>query len=120
MIRRDSLKLLSLGIGASGATLWPMSALAGVGDVRAVFDGRFAMARAFASGYFNAYDCQLDAAALWFGSLLPQHRAGMAIVGLTSPADAMILADCARREGLTFTSHTPATEPRDLIAWDIK
>ena len=116
MIRRESLKLLSVG---TGAAMWPFAALASGGDLRAVFDARFSMARAFAAGYANAYDCQHDAATLWFAHLWPQHRPGMTVHGLTTAADAMILADCARRERLAFRICDTAHLPDGLIAWDI-
>jgi len=117
VIRRDSLKLLSIGTG--GAALWPVAALAGGGQVHAVFDGRFSAASDFSAGYAIAHDCQHDAATLWFDQLWPQHRPGITIHGLTTAADAMILADCARRERLAFSISENLNLPSGLIAWNI-
>ena len=88
--------------------------------MQVVFDGRFAAARAFAAGHSAVHDCQADAAATWFEDLWPGYRQGMAIVGVTTAADALILADCARREGLACTVDRTAHRLDGLVSWTIE
>lgn len=119
MIRRDGLKLLAASAVGTGVALWSGPVLAARAETRAVFDGRFTFARAFAANHSSALDCQEDAAALWFGVLSPQYRTASTIIGLTTAADAMILADCARREGLVFTTLRSIGQSAGLVAWQI-
>ena len=79
-----------------------------------------AAARAFAAGHSAVHDCQADAAATWFEDLWPGYRQGMAIVGVTTAADALILADCARREGLACTVDRTAHRLDGLVSWTIE
>lgn len=119
MIRRDSLKLLAAGVVGTGMALRAGPVLAAGSKTRAVFDGRFAAARAFAQSYAGALDCQRDAATLWFDVLWPHYRPNMTIAGVTTAADAMILADCARREGLVFKVSVSAGLADGLTRWSI-
>lgn len=119
MIRRDSIKWLAAGAVGTGMALRAGSVLAAATETRVVFDGRFFAARAFAAGHATALDCQADAAALWFEVLWPQYRSTTTIIGITTAADAMILADCARREGLVFTSARSDNRPHGLVSWRI-
>jgi hypothetical protein len=98
MNRRDSLKLLGIGL----ATI-PLPAFAAGGLRTAVFDSRFESSNLFARGAGMGFDCCHDAAALWFGSLAPRLGALLPIAGLTIAADAHILADCARDHGLAMS-----------------
>lgn len=98
MNRRDSLKLLGIGLA-----VMPLPAFAVGEPGAAVFDSRFANSRLFARGAGTSFDCCHDAAALWFGSLAPHIRGLLPIAGLTTAADAHILADCARDHGLAMS-----------------
>lgn len=116
MTRRDSLKILAL---AAGAGALPGLALlkrpAGV----AVYDGRYAEARAFARTAQQAHDCQADPASVWFAHFAAPGLTIAEIAGLTTAADAMILADCARREGYAFEAVQPSPGKSALVAWTI-
>jgi len=117
MNRRDSLKLLTL---AASAGAFPGIALAHGARPIAIYDGRFAEGRAFARTIFRAHDCRHDAAALWFAHFAGKTRPDMVIVGLTSAADALVLADCARREGLGFRQDRTNRRHGPLVAWTIQ
>lgn len=113
MIRRRSLlKLMGAGMVVAGTplTAQPVSIL--------IYDGRFARARAFAADATHAHDCSQDAAQLWYAAFagrtlpLPLH-------GLTTRADALILADLARREGHALSGIRPAAGASQLCLWNI-
>lgn len=114
MNRRDSLKLMVVGTTVAA---WPALALERRAAPVLIYDGRFAPARAFAAGAARAFDCQFDAALLWYHSFAGEISGFTAIHGLTTQADAMVLADCARRSGLHFAQgqgHDPSSH---LISW---
>lgn len=116
MNRRESLKFLAL---ATSAAAWPTLAIARDRNRIAIYDGRFPEGRAFGRGAARAYDCQVDAARLWFDRFAGRSGCNNTVVGLTGAADAMVLADCARREGLAFTRIEPAGKVGRLVAWTI-
>jgi hypothetical protein len=116
MNRRDNLKLLLAG--SVGAAL-PARAFAGNGERVFVFDGRFAVARGMAGRVPLALDCQHDAAALWFASLKEMGASGPVIDGLTTPADALVLADFASRDGLRFVALPGPLADNRLVEWII-
>ncbi|GEM_PF-1107414 len=128
MIRRDVLRCMALALPALG---FPGITHAAAADLprndRVIFDGRFRQARIFAAralaaGAINALDCRMDAALLWYQHCAGQIDPACSITGITGATDAMILADCARRDGLVFThSATPAEIdlPDGLIIWSI-
>ena len=95
--RRDGLKL---GAALGGLTLG--TAGRATAPAIAVFDSRFAAARRFAIPYAHRRDCAQDSARLWHAALAADVEAGCRLEGLTMAADAAILADYARREGLRF------------------
>ncbi len=66
-----------------------------------------------------ALDCQHDAAALWFASLKEMGASGPVSDGLTTPADALVLADCASRDGLRFVALPSPLAANRLAAWII-
>lgn len=115
MNRRDSLKFLTAAGMISASA--PLAGAIGAPSM-VIYDGRFAAARSFAHQATHAYDCRIDAASLWyreFAGRADRH----AIHGLTSAADALVLADCARREGLQFRE-APSPGPNGmLVAWTI-
>jgi hypothetical protein len=116
MNRRDNLKLLLAGSMSSAI---PAVAVAGVQDRVFVFDGRFAAARSVAGQATLAFDCQHDAAALWFASVKATALSGVVIDGLTTPADALVLGDCASREGLRCVILPTRAGDERLWAWTI-
>lgn len=116
MNRRDGLKLMAL-FAATGA-LPALVTIRGANPI-AIYDGRFAEARAFARKAQRAYDCRQDAAGLWFSRFAGRGGHDGQIIGLTSAADAMVLADCARREGLRFATLRLPRPGETLIAWTI-
>jgi len=115
--RRESLKFAML---AAGLGLVPGFALARGGSTAVIYDGRYREACAFASGGPAAFDCQHDAAGLWYRHFAGRNRTKGNISGLTCAADALVLADCARREGLRFARiELGAGRSSRLIAWEI-
>ena len=116
MNRRDSLKFLTV-TGVIGMSVPVAGAIGGMSV--AVYDGRFAEARAFARAATRAFDCGADAASLWYREFAVRADRRLTIHGLTSAADALILADCARREGLTFRAAHPPASGAMLVAWTI-
>ncbi len=119
MNRRECLTALALTASAGAIPLISLACTGGAGgETLAVYDGRFAEARAFARPMDHAYDCRHDAAGLWFGQLAHRRHPGVRIIGLTTGADAMVLADCARRAGQAFRSGAASGDGR-LIAWTI-
>jgi hypothetical protein len=112
--RRDGLKLLIAApvggslLSANGADAIP----------EAIYDGRFAEARALARRSLVSHDCQRDAAGLWYARFAARTDRSRPLRGLTTQADAMVLADCARREGLLFAQLEPARSD-GLVAWVI-
>lgn len=115
MIRRD---ILRLGALAAGLLAWPVLAQGSPHARALIYDGRFAEARAFARGAAQAHDCQCDAAALWFRAFAGNAAGFAGIDGLTSAADALILSDCARRDGLRLDRL--GTTGAQLVAWRIE
>jgi hypothetical protein len=73
----------------------------------------------FARDAHVAFDCQADAAALWFAHFAGRAERAAGLAGLTSGADVLVLADCARREGLGFTQLGRPTPRSGLVAWQI-
>jgi len=116
MNRSDCLKLLAL---ATSVCAFPAISIARTNRRIAIYDGRFAEARAFARTMGQAHDCRHDAASLWFGQFSGKLDPGAALIGLTSAADAMVLADCARREGLVFAHAHRSGHGGQLIGWTI-
>lgn len=116
MNRRDNLKLLLAGSFGSAI---PAVAFAGVQERVFVFDGRFAVARSMAGQATLAFDCQHDVAALWFASIKATASSGVVIDGLTTPADALVLEDCASREGLRCIVLPSWAGDERLRAWTI-
>lgn len=110
--RRSLLKLIGAGALAAGAPLaaHPAPIL--------IYDGRFARARALAADASHAHDCSRDAAQLWYatfaGRTLP-----LPLLGVTTRADALILADLARREGHSLSSMPPVAGAPQLCLWAI-
>jgi len=117
MIRRDCLKAAVAGAGIAAL---PVRAAFAAVTTLTVYDGRYAAARSFAAGFRTAHDCRHDAAILWFEKIAPHLAAANIIVGVTTPIDAMILADCARREGLSLTITPSPRLPHALVAWEIR
>ena len=116
MNRRDNLKLLLAG---SFGSVIPTVAFAGVQERVFVFDGRFAAARSMARQATLAFDCQNDAAALWFASVKAAALSGVVVDGLTTPADALVLDDCAHREGLRCVTLPTLAGDERLRSWTI-
>ena len=119
MNRRQS--LLAIGAGTSLTLLLIVPALAGVREGVAIYDGRFADARTFASGFATRLDCQVDAAALWHRDILYalplSGPLSGPLLGLTTPADALILADCGRRAGMLLERIPANGMPSRLVHW---
>lgn len=124
MIRRDFLRLSAFAAAALGlsghsqaaSALCPSSGLV-------IFDGRFRQARIFAAralagGAGQALDCRMDAALLWHRRCSGRIDASVPVVGITGMADAMILADCTRRDGRILT-RTEIRTPDGLIIWSL-
>lgn len=116
MNRRDAMKLMA--IGASAAS-WPVLALDRTSAFAVIYDGRFAQGRAFALGSSRTFDCQFDAALLWHHHFAAINIPMPVIDGLTTPADALVLADCARRSGWHLSQSTSPASGSQLIAWRI-
>jgi hypothetical protein len=114
VIRREILKLGGLG---AGLLAWPALAQDSSCPRALIYDGRFAEARALVHNTAHAHDCQADAAALWFRAFAGNAVGFARIDGVTSPADALILSDCARREGLRL--EFPGTTTGQLVVWQI-
>ena len=116
MNRRDSLKFLTM-TGVIGMSTPVAGAIGGISV--AVYDGRFAEARAFARAATHAFDCRVDAASLWYRAFADRAERRLTIHGLTSAADALVFADCARREGLQIRMAQPSGSGAMLVAWTI-
>lgn len=114
MNRRDSIKAVALG---AGLVARPVVAMAEPAGAR-VFDSRFAASRAFGAVAQPAFDCQSDAAHIWLTSLTEGAFPRGGVEGLTTQADAMILADLARREERRFTLFGPFGST-GLVHWQI-
>ena len=95
MNRRESLALLV--VAAAGQSL-PALALARASDQSvAIYDGRYSEACEFAADAAMALDCRVDAALLWYASGLAAARHVHMVSGMTTAADALVIADCASR-----------------------
>jgi hypothetical protein len=97
----------------------PSLAALGRASATLVYDGRFRASRDFAKQAAEAFDCGPDAARLWFARLAREPSGSNAIFGLTTPADAMVLADCARRDGRRFTTVAAPAHNDQLVEWTI-
>lgn len=117
MNRRDSLKALGAGAGAS---LVPLSALAREAPAAMVMDSRYAESRLFAGLAAMAFDCRHDAAGLWYAALAGRMPALLPLEGLTTAADACIMADCARDGGLSFEILSAPRGSSQLVQWRIE
>jgi hypothetical protein len=80
-----------------------------------VFDGRFVAARQAARAHSSAVDCARDAARAWYRDIAAVLQPDMALLGVTSAVDLLILADLARGTGRK--PHTQWVLPSGLIAW---
>ena len=115
MNRRDSIKLAALGAGVLAV---PGAAFAAQPAPPLIYDSRFAAARAFAHGAL-AHDCADDAAILWFARFSGRQLPSGGLAGFTTMADALVLGDCARREGLRWALADSAADPSGLVHWRI-
>jgi hypothetical protein len=113
MNRRESLALLV--VAAAGQAL-PAVARASGRSV-AIYDGRYSEACEFAADAAVALDCRVDAALLWYSSgLAVAHHVHM-VSGMTTAADALVLADCASRSGMRLARIPHATTASPLVCW---
>lgn len=115
MTRRDSLKIFGL---LSGAAALPGLALLRPSAGILIYDGRFTQGRELAQTASQAFDCQADAASTWFTHVADFAATTGRIEGLTTSADAMIIADCARRDGFAFRQGKPSPT-NGLTAWSL-
>jgi hypothetical protein len=117
MNRRENLGLMLTTVAA---TLLPSPGRAAERAV-VIYDGRFSEAREFAAGATQALDCSHDAAILWYASHLATARGPQIALGITTAADALVIADCARRAGLQFkpTMQSAVTPTSTLVGWAI-
>ena len=118
MNRRENLSLM---LGSAAASLLPSAGRAAERAV-VIYDARFPEARAFAAGAPRALDCSHDVAILWYSSQLSTARGPQVAQGMTTAADALVIADCARRAGLQFDPMaTGAAAPASpLVRWSIR
>lgn len=116
MNRRDAIKMAALGIGLAA---WPSLVHAADAGRIVIYDSRFPESTTFAASFASKVDCRNDAAALWFNQLARPRFARGEIAGCTTAADAMILADCARREGRVFSRVGDVAGNRQLTIWRI-
>jgi hypothetical protein len=117
MNRRESLQLLTLaGVCALLSEVTRARSI----PRTVIYDGRYPEALALAADAERAFDCRSDAAILWYSHLLSVRATGPMIQGATLPADAMVLADCARREGSHFEYVGAPRGDRPLVEWVIR
>jgi hypothetical protein len=114
--RRDTIKLAALGVGL---VAMPGFALAAQPTAPLIFDGRFATGIAFAAGNPRTWDCGEDAASLWFAQFAHKPLPSGGIAGFTTMADALVLADCARRQRLRLVLADIPADPSGLVHWHI-
>ena len=115
MNRRESLSLLLV---ASAAHALPAFARASNRSV-VIFDGRFREACDFAADAGLALDCRVDAALLWYSSGLAAARHIRVVSGMTTAADALVIADCASRSGLRYAHIPHAPHASALVCWTL-
>jgi hypothetical protein len=117
MNRRENLGLMLTTVAAN---LLPSAGRAAECAV-VIYDGRFPEARTFVAGATKALDCSHDAAILWYASHLATARGPQIALGITTAADALVIADCARRAGLQCKPmvHGVAAPTSTLVRWAI-
>jgi hypothetical protein len=115
MNRRESLALLV--VAAAGQAL-PVVARASGRSV-AIYDGRYPEACDFAADAGMALDCRVDAALLWYSSGLANARHIQVVGGMTTAADALVIADCASRSGLRFARALRSKRETSLVCWTL-
>ena len=114
-------------LAAAAAAGVPVPALAAAGPALAVFDERYAEARAFAAAQRRrgavVIEAQADVGRLWYGPV----RAALArgerprIAGLTTYADFVVIRGCAAEARLRLSHGEIPRGPRSpvLVSWSI-